>query len=107
MKREIRVDRSFIKRSLIAGGVFILVIKGTLVWASRGGDKLPAYPTVMTATVIVAFAIGAAILVSFVYYLCPRCNRKLSVVKEAKPAIHYYCPDCNIEWDLGWRSRNL
>ena len=106
MKREIRVDRSFIKRSLIAAGVFVLVAGGVLVWASMGGDKLPAYPTVMTGTVIVGFAIWTSIFVSFYYYLCPRCKRKLSVVKEAKPAIHYYCPDCNIEWDLGWRNRN-
>jgi hypothetical protein len=106
MKREIRVDRSFIKRSLIAGGVFMLVVSGVVVWASRGGDKLPAYPTVMTGAFIVGFASWASIFVSFVYYLCPRCNRKLSVVKEAKPAIHYYCPDCNIEWDLGWRNRH-
>ena len=84
----------------------MLVVSGVVVWASRGGDKLPAYPTVMTATLIVGFASWASIVVSFFYYLCPRCNRKLSVVKEAKPAIHYYCPDCNIEWDLGWRNRN-
>ena len=106
MKREIRVDRSFIKRSLIAAGVFVLVAGGVLVWASMGGDKLPAYPTVLTGAVIVAFASVGSIFVSFVYYLCPRCKRKLSVVKEAKPAIHYYCPDCNIEWDSGWRDRN-
>ena len=106
MKREIRVARSFIKGSLIAGGVFVFVISGVLVWAIMGGDKLPAYPNVITRAVIVGFASAASIFVFFVYYLCPRCNRKLSVVKEAKPAIHYYCPDCNIEWDLGWRHRN-
>jgi hypothetical protein len=43
----------------------MLVVSGVVVWASRGGDKLPAYSTVMTGAFIVGFASWASIFVSF------------------------------------------
>lgn len=104
MSREIRVDHKLILRSQIAIGVSMLVIGGAVVWGFSGGDQSPAFGQVLTGVGVIVFANVAAILVPMIYYRCPTCSRKLTQVPEAKPAIHFYCPNCNIQWDSGWRQ---
>ncbi|MBD1860885.1 MULTISPECIES: hypothetical protein [Trichocoleus] len=103
MRRRVQLDQSLLVRTFIAIFLFALFIGGTVVWAIGGGDKSPAYPTVLNVAVIVGLAIADFILVPVIYYRCPTCKRKLPRASAPKSEVHYYCAACNIEWDLGLR----
>jgi hypothetical protein len=32
-------------------------------------------------------------------YCCPTCGERLSRADEARPAFHFYCVNCNVEWN--------
>jgi len=104
MSRKVQLDRSFLVRVYIVIFLFALLIGGTVVWAIGGGDKSPAYPTVINGAVIIGLAIAAVILAPTIYYRCPICKRRLPRASAPKAEIHYYCAACDVEWNLGFRQ---
>jgi hypothetical protein len=103
MNRDVRLDERFWRRAGNAWAIFILVGASVLILGWLIGPKSPVFVVVFLAAFIIIAVTQLRILLplSF-YYRCPQCKRRLRKVHEVRPAIHYFCPECNVQWDLGW-----
>jgi hypothetical protein len=101
MSREIRTDDRFALRSVRAFAVIFVSMGGTLVWGFLGGDKSPAFPVIFLIAIAVTGACIVHSVLPLAFYRCPLCGRRLPRVAEARPAVHYFCLECNVEWNLG------
>jgi hypothetical protein len=97
---------------LFAGAM--LAVFAAIAWVIIvGEDSATTSLAALSVFVGVLLVIGASINLGYRFlifklsYRCPQCRSKSTRVDEALPAIHYYCPACNIEWDTGLETQRV
>jgi hypothetical protein len=88
-------------------GGSMLLIFGSLAGVVAVGNS-PAADTFAIGLLLGLLLLAGSVVNLFYWFLrfklsyrCPRCGVKAPRVDEALPAIHHYCPACNVEWDTG------
>lgn len=108
--REARLDPRKKREQLRLAAWFVAALVGIVVVAigSAGppGDPWRAAVFWLGAAVLGASAANLVRLFARIVapYDCPQCGRpRLRRLDGALPAIRYYCPQCNVEWDTATR----
>ena len=101
MIREIQIDQRFIARRRIAC-VGFLGMGVVVLLRALGADKYPALGVgLVVALVVSATGVAYAVLPRLGFYRCPRCRSRSRRLQDFRPAVHYYCSGCDVQWDLG------
>jgi hypothetical protein len=111
MKPTRRKDPAAEKRLLHAVLYFVaamLGVGGSLAVMIRTANGSAASEWAMALAAVFVLAVVAAavnvIRVRLIYH-CPQCRARVSQMPDLAPGtpILYLCPNCNIEWDIGWK----
>lgn len=124
MAAPIRKDPRAARRIIIGFGLGFLFSAGPILvalvfWPSR--DPLPASMLVVMGICLLLIT-PACILSAFwpaFFFRCPTCRKRIRRITRRNektytqfgteyevPAVHYYCEDCKVEWDILWREND-
>jgi MFS superfamily molybdate transporter len=113
MSRVIRRDPHLIHRRRVAIAFLVLFIAALLFWPfiNRGPDGAGSSPGLFVVCWVGATICILGIWVPETFYRCPACMRRIRKATldpfKADDAIHYYCSECDFEWDTGLKEGSL
>jgi len=108
-QRERRTDHRPRRRLLRAAAFFLssmLLLGGATLGVIFVGEESPAHDWLAFGVLI-----GLLLLLPATFYgiytalslhanyRCPSCGLRLPRADEARPAVHFYCASCNVQWD--------
>jgi hypothetical protein len=102
---KIQFDREAHRRYQVAVVVFALGSVLTTGSASAWGMTDYKITSVIAGTFFLFLTLSAlnyGMYRPLSYYRCPQCGEGLPRVERARPAVHYLCKECHVEWDLGF-----
>lgn len=105
--RDFRTPRAVMGAAYLFAGAMLLVVAATGGVIAVGGSAADASGISLVLLLALILLAGSAVnvFVRFLrlklFYRCPECGAKAPRLYEALPAIHFYCPACNVEWTTG------
>lgn len=105
-KKDARTTQRFLAVALFFGLsmlAFGASVAGAIAWPNH---PIPQICTGLGLLMVLGSVVYAFITIIGLNraYRCPQCKQRLARFDEALPEIHYYCSECNIEWDTGLRE---
>ena len=105
--KDLRTRRNMLRAAYLFAGSMLIVFGAVGGVIAVGGQSADASGISLLLFLGLLFVAGSTVNL-FVWffrfklsYRCPECRGKPARVHEALPAIHFYCPACNVEWDTG------
>ena len=100
-----------LRAAYVFAGSILTVGAATAAVIAVGGGSRAADAIALILFEGLLFVAGSTVNLFFrflklkVSYRCPECRGRPARVYEALPAVHFYCPTCNVEWDTGLQER--
>ena len=105
--KDFQTRRRMLRAAYLFAGSMLVVMAATVGVIKVGGESADASGISLVLFLGLLFVAGATVNL-FVWffrfklsYRCPECRGKAVRVHDALPAVHFYCPACNVEWDTG------